>query len=354
VKEKLIAHSSPLIAKKISYPFSLLALGALLFTVFFSCSPRKESIYRKTMIQMDTLVTITVVADSEKKANKAMEKAFGEIGKLDALLNFFSDKSELSSVNRNAGNRPVKVSPETLEVIEKSVSTSEKTGGAFDVTIGPEISLWNFVTSQKPDDGTIREKLGLVNYKWIVINKEKSTVELKKKGMLIDLGAIAKGYAADRAVEELRKSGITSGLVAVAGDIKAFGLKPDGKPWRVGIQNPRQKGKDDEIVATVELRDMAISTSGDYERYFVVDGKRYHHILDPKTGYPAGGCQSVTVMAKDGASTDSFSTGIFVLGPERGMEISRQMGFEGLIIDSDGKIVTTPGMRDVIEFERSN
>ncbi len=341
------------VQKSTSFSF-LFTVCFLLFALLLSCSSRNESIYRKTMTQMDTLVTITVVADSEKKANDAIEKAFGEIGKLDALLNFFSDKSEISAINRNAGNGPVKVSPETVEVIEKSVSTSERTGGAFDATIGSESSLWNFFTRQKPDDGTIREKLPLVNYKGIRIDKEKSTVELRKKGMLLDLGAIAKGYAADKAVDELKKSGIKSGLVAVAGDIRAFGLRPDGRPWRIGIQNPRQTGKDDQIVATVELRDMAISTSGDYERYFILDGKRYHHILDPKTGYPAAGCRSVTVMAKDGVSTDSFSTGIFVLGPEKGMEVLRQTGFEGLIIDSSGRMITTPGMRDIIEFERSN
>jgi thiamine biosynthesis lipoprotein len=337
------------------------SLMAFLFIVcctlsilLFSCTQQKDRIYRKTMIRMDTLVTINVVAGSEEKADRAMERAFGEVGKLDTLLNFFSDGSELSAINRNAGIGPVQVSPETMEVIEKAVSASGKTGGAFDVTIGPESSLWNFSTKQKPDDRKIREKLGLVNYQWIAIDKERSAVELRKKGMLMDLGAIAKGYAADKAVEALKKSGIKSALVAVAGDIRAYGLKPDGKPWRVGIRNPRQKGKDDETVATVELRDMAISTAGDYERYFILDGKRYHHILDPGTGYPAGGCQSVTVMARDGVSADAFDTAIFVLGPEKGLEVMRQMGFEGIIIDKEGKISATPGMKDAIELKRSN
>ena len=334
--------------------FSLLTLYVLLLTVLMSCSPKKESIYRKTMIQMDTLVTINVVAESGEKADMAMGKAFGEIDKLGASLSFFSDEGDLSSINRNAGIGPVRVSPDTMEVIERAVLTSERTGGAFDVTVGPEISLWDFAAKQKPDDGKIRERLGLVNYQWITLDKKESTVELGRKGMLMDLGAVAKGFAADRAVEELKKNGIKSGLVAVAGDIRAFGLKPDVKPWRVGIRNPRQKGKDDELVATVELRDMAISTSGDYERYFVMDGKRYHHILDPRTGYPAEGCRSVTVMATDGVSADSFSTAVFVLGPEKGMEVLRRMGFEGLIIDKEGNMTTTAGMKDAIEFQRSN
>ncbi len=347
-------RSSQFTAKKMLFFFLLTTFYLLLSTFLYSCSPKKESLYRKTMILMDTLVTIHVVADSEKTADRAMTGAFEEIGKLDTLLNFFSDKSEVSMINRNAGSSGVRVSPETFEVIEKAVYASEKSGGAFDATVGPESSLWNFVTKVKPKDKAIREKLGLVNYKLIVLDQEKSTVELRKKGMIMDLGAIAKGYAADRAVGVLKRHGIKSGLVAVAGDIRAFGLKQDGKPWRVGIRNPRQKGEDDEILATIELRDMAISSSGDYERFFVIDGERFHHILDPRTGYPARSCQSVSVMAQDGASADSFSTAVFVLGPVKGMNLLQQMGFEGLIVDKEGKIHVTPGIKDKIEFKRNS
>ncbi len=306
------------------------------------------------MILMDTLVTINVVSDSSAKAEKAMDRAFDEIGKLDKLLNFFSSSSELSMINRSAGISAVKVSPETLEVIEDAISVSERTGGAFDPTIGPEISLWDFHTRKMPDDKTVKERLPLVNFRLVTIDRSKSTVYLGKKGMLMDLGAIAKGYAADKAVEELKRQGITSGLVSCAGDIRAFGLKPDGNPWKIGIKNPRPANKDDEIMATVELSDMAISTSGDYERFFISNGKRYHHILDPKTGYSAGGCRSVTVIARHGFQTDAFSTGVFVLGPSKGVEVLRQMGFEGMVIDKDGRIETTPGLKDRIEFKGNN
>ncbi len=304
---------------------------------------------------MDTLVTINVVADSAEKADRAMNGAFDEIGKLDKLLNFFSPASELSMINRNAGLSPVKVSPETLEVIEDAIHASVKTGGAFDATIGPEISLWDFHSKKMPDDETVRKRLPLVDYRLMRVDRDRSTAYLAKKGMLMDLGAIAKGYAADKAVEELKREGIRAALVSVAGDIRAFGLKPDGKPWRVGIRNPRpKKGDDDEIMATVELNDMAISTSGDYERYFMAGGKRYHHILDPKTGHSADGCRSVTVLARNGFQTDAFSTGVFVLGPKKGMEVLTQMGFEGVIIDNDGNVNTTPGLRGRIEFKRNN
>jgi len=303
---------------------------------------------------MDTLVAINVVSDSDEKADKAMDSAFGEIENLDRMLNFFSARSELSMINKNAGLSPVRISAETLDIIENAINASKETGGAFDPTIGPEISLWDFSAKKMPDDESIKKKLRLVNYKKIMIDRERSTAYLKDKGMLIDLGGIAKGYASDKAVVELKKNGITSGLVSVAGDIKAFGLKPDGKPWRVGIQNPRSTGDHDEIMATIELNDMAISTSGDYKRFFMMDGKRYHHILDPATGYPAGGCRSVSIMAKDEVNTDSFSTGIFVLGPKKGMEVLKQMGFEGVIVDKNGGIYTTPGLRGKLEFKRIN
>jgi len=279
-----------------------------------------------------------------------MDGAFGEIGKLDALLNFFSEKSELSMINRSAGLAEVKVSPETFEVLEKAIETSEKTGGAFDVTIGPEISLWNFPRGIKPGDDSIKKRLGLVNYKLVQLDKLNSAVYLKKKGMLMDLGGIAKGYAADKAVEVLQRDGITSGIVAVGGEVKSFGRKPDGKRWRVGIKNPRPTGKSDEIMATLDLSDAAISTSGDYERYFILDGKRFHHILDPTTGYSAEGCQSVSIIARDGVYTDAFATGVFVLGPEKGIALLQRMGFEGVIVDRNGTIHTTSGLKGKIEF----
>ena len=324
----------------------------LLSTLLLSCSSQKERVFKKSRALVDTLVTIQVVAERPEKAEKAIDRAFAEVKRLGNLLNFYSEESELAKINRNAGISDVKVSPETLEVIEEAVSTSKKTSGAFDVTIGPEIISWDFPEKRKPDDATIKERLNLVNYQWIVIDREKSTISLTKRGMLIDLGGIAKGYIADRAVEEMKREGIVSGIVAVAGDIRAFGDKPDGRPWRVGIRNPRQSGSDDEIMAMIELKDMAISTSGDYERFFIVDGNRYHHILDPTTGYPPEACRSVSVIAGEGAFADSYSTAVFILGPEKGMEALRKMGFEGLIVDEHGKVHTTDGLRDRIEFKR--
>jgi thiamine biosynthesis lipoprotein len=346
-------------------------LCLLLLTFLSACAPYKEKIYRKSKILMDTLVTITVVSNSQDSAEKAIDSAFSEIEKLEKLTNFFSSESEVSLINKNAGISGVKVSPDILDILEKALLVSEKTRGAFDVTIGPVMTLYDFYKKIRPEQGAIKKNLPLVNYRELIINKNKSTVFLRKKGMLIDLGGIAKGYAADKAVETLKINGIHSGLVSVAGDIEAFGLKPDKRPWKIGIRSPRipttpplprggkrgvkgdKEGFSDDIMATIELRDMAISTSGDYERFFILDGKRYHHLLSPKTGYPAEGCQSVSVITKNGVFTDAFATGVFILGPERGMKVLEKMGFDGVIVDSQGKVHITPNIRGKIEFKRS-
>ncbi|MCL4457621.1 MAG: FAD:protein FMN transferase [Nitrospirae bacterium] len=325
--------------------------GLLFFcstAMLLSCSPSQEKLYKETRSSMYTIVSITVSSDSEEKA--AIDKAFAELERLAKLLNFYSEDSEISAINRYAGNKPVRVSPETTEIIEKALYVSENTEGAFDVTVGPLVRLWNFQKKIIPDRAIVKEKLKLVGYKNIVIDKEASTVFLKTKGMQIDLGGIIKGYAADKAVEILKQQGIMAGIVAVAGDIKTFGIKPDGSLWNVGIQNPRQQTDKDEILATVGLSDMAISTSGDYQKFFIKDGRRYHHLLNPKTGYPDSECRSVTVIAKDAAFTDAFATGIFVLGAQKGMDVLNRLNLDGVIIDKDGKIHVTEGLKDKIKW----
>jgi len=334
--------------KKISVAVSTI----LILAAFLSCSRQDDSVYKKSMPLMDTIVSITVVADSKEIAEKAMAEAFGKIDRFGNRVNFYSEKSELSEINRNAGIRRTTVSPETLDVIEKAVHASEKSRGAFDPTIGPIVKLWNFADKKMPSDKEIKHALPLVNYRDIIVDTNASTVLLRKEGMMLDLGGIAKGYAADMAVDTLLKEGIRSGLVSVAGDIRTFGLKPDSKPWTIGIKNPRQTGTKDEIIAKARLTDTAISTSGDYERYFISDGKRYHHLLDPKTGFPAGTCRSVSIVSDKAADTDAFSTAVFVLGPDRGMKLATDLGMEALIIDINGNMHSTDGLKEKLSFEK--
>lgn len=354
MRDKFKVQSSKFKVYKKTFYLLLLTVYCLLFTLLSACTAQKEKIYRKSKILMDTFVSITVVSNSEDSADKAIDTAFSEIERLEKLSNFFSSESEVSRINKNAGISGLGVSPDILDILNKAITVSEKTEGAFDVTIGPVISLYDFHKKIKPEENAVKKNLSLVNYRELIIDRNKSTVFLKKRGMLIDLGRISKGYTADRAVEALKRNGINSGLVSIAGDIKAFGLKPDGKPWKIGIRNPRSKSKEDDIIATIELSDMAISTSGDYERCFILDGKRYHHLLSPKTGYPAEGCQSVSVITKECAFTDAFATGVFILGPEKGLKVLEKMGFDGIIADNQGKVHTTPNIRGKFEFKRTS
>ncbi len=319
-----------------------LAAGLLLclfiFSILTSCE--RGHLLRKTTILMDTIVTITVVSDSRLAAEEAIEHVFKELKRLEDSFNFYSEESELSMINRNAGIRPVKVSEDMMDILKKAIYVSQLTGGAFDITTGPITRLWDFHKKDIPDERKIREALRLVGYKNIIINERNSTVFLKKKGMLIDLGGIAKGYGADRAIEILKAKGMKAALVAIAGDIRAYGFKNNGSPWIIGIRAPRGKG-DDDLIATLPLKDSAISTSGDYERFFIKDGKRYHHILNPVTGYPADSTGGVSVIADAGYLTDSLATGVFVLGPEKGIDLLRKLNLKGLFITEDGKRFST-------------
>lgn len=329
-----------------------LALSLLLLAVLSSCTPGGERLFKKSRLSMDTIVTITVASSSETAAEAAIEKAFTETERLAALLSYFSENSEVTAINRSAGVRPVVVSRETFDLVEKALYVSEKTGGAFDITVGPLMDIWNFHDGVLPPDSAVQAKRMLAGYRDIKLDSVRKSVFLMRKGMKIDLGGIAKGYIADKVVEVLKKTGIKAGVAAMAGDIKTFGKKPDGKPWKIGVKNPRPLAKDADadILAAVSFYDSAISTAGDYERYFIKDGIRYHHILDPKTGYPAGGCRSVSVIAADGVIADGFDNGIFVLGPLKGMSLLKSLGIDGIIVDSAGAVTFTDGLKGKIEI----
>jgi thiamine biosynthesis lipoprotein len=294
---------------------------------------------------MYTLTTITTVSDSAEKSQRAIEAAFRELDRLEKMLNYYDNSSEIAAINSNAGIRPVKVSPETMELIAYSIYVAQNTGGAFDITMGPVISLWDFKKRTMPDNNKLKARLDEIGYKKIVLDKKASTAFLRQKGMEINLGGILKGYAAEKAADMLKRNAIKSGIVAVAGDIQTFGTKPDSSLWNVGVQNPRQTGKDDGLLAVADLKDKAISTAGDYEQFFIRDGIRYHHILSTQTGYPVSECRSVTVIADKGIAADGFDTAIFILGPKKGMEVMKKLGLDGIIVDKMGNVTVTEGIR---------
>jgi len=307
---------------------------------------------RRAQMQMGTIVTLTAVASTEAVAQAALTAGFKEIHRLEELLSTWIPTSELSQVNTEAGRRPVRVSPDTLFLLKRSLEITKLTDGGFNIAIGPAVQAWNVTeTSRVPDQSELDKLRPTVDWTRVQLDEEASTVFLTEPNMRVDVGGIGKGFAADRAVLAMQAAGATDGVVALSGDIKAFGRLPDVGPFRVGIQHPR---KENALLATIELDNEAISTAGDYERFFLRDGVRYHHILDPRTLQPARGCQSVTVIAKEGWLADGLDTGIFVMGPDRGMElIERLPDVEGIIVDSAGNLRVSSGLKNRLHIESS-
>ncbi len=332
------------------------------FSLFSPGCTKDERMYKESRIVMYTLSTITVVSSSEEKARKSINAGFARIAELEKLLNYFSPESEVTAINRAAGRNPVKISKETLDVIRKAVEIADYTDGAFDPTIGPVIKLWGFSrqkqSSSVPPEDKIKEALKFVDYKKIVIDVTASEIFLASKGMELDLGGIAKGYAADMAIEAIKASGIKAALVAIAGDIKGYGLKPDHSSWKIGIQSPRPAGSESQdegqdVIASLYLKNKAVSTSGDYQRFFIEQGKRYHHILDPRIGYSTSDVMSVSVIAPHGYMADGLSTGIFVLGSEAGLKLLESLGLDGVIVDGSGRLFITENLRDEISIKEN-
>lgn len=322
----------------------------------YSCAHRSNTIppviVKRSQMLMGTLVFVTSVAEDEIAAQRAAQAAFAEIRRLEELLSTWIPTSELSAVNAAAGHGEVHLSPETMYVLGRSLQVAQLTEGGFNIAIGPAVRMWN--VTERSDVPTQSELSGirpLVNLEGLILNRTKDTASLARTGMQIDVGGIAKGFAADRAVERMREAGATAGVVALSGDIKTFGRMPDGQTFLFGLQHPRVEG---ELIGSIELQDEAISTAGDYERYFERDGVRYHHILDPKTLEPARECQSVTVIAKEGIMADGLDTGIFVMGPQRGMElVERLSDVEAVIVDREGQVHVSSGLKGRLKLTGS-
>ena len=312
--------------------------------LMFACSRTGPRTMQRTESIMGTEVTVTVVAKSSAEADSALEAAMTEIRRFDQMMSLYKDSSEITKVNLAAGKQPVPVSPEMIEVVENGARVSRLTNGAFDVTIGPLVVLWQMRLKEgrTPTDKEILNVLPRVNYRTIVIDKKASTLFLTKPNMIMDFGGIAKGYAADKAAELLRKRGIENAVVAIAGDIRVLGRRQDGSPWRIGVQHPREKEK---LLTVLDLSDKYISTSGDYERFKIIGKKRYHHILDPRTGKPSKGMASVTLICDRGSIGDPLTTALFIVGADKGMKIVKALGYEAIFEDDRGTVVMTEGVK---------
>ncbi len=294
---------------------------------------------------MGTLVEITVYESDEELAQKAINKSFNEISRLEKIMSSYLPNSELSKLNALAGKEPmVSVSPDLLKVIKRGVYWGKLSNGAIDISIGPATKLWKFGSdfSTLPDSDQLLNATNFINYENIVIDG--SSVSLKKTGMSLNLGAIGKGYAIDQAISVLKKMKIKSGLINAGGDLMAFGFKKI-KPWHIGIQHPR---KPEQIIASLDVEDKAVATSGDYQRYFIKDKIRYHHILDPKNGWPANQTISATVIANTVMDADAVSTALFILGKNKGITLINSLkGFEGMIVSNLGSVTYSSGFNNL-------
>lgn len=331
------------------------ALIFVFLIIFISGCGKKE--YSKVEFLMDTVVEIKIYHKRKAEAEKAIDSSMKEMRRVEQKMSRFLPGSEVSRINKEAllekrkgsllAEGWISVSDELFSLLEESVRLSDLTKGCFDVTIHPLWKIWKFEGEnlEVPGKGEIEKVLKLVNYNNMILKNGK--ISFAKNGMGIDLGGIAKGYAVDAAIKALKERNVESAMVNAGGDIYVLGRK-QGKPWRIGIRHPRREG---EILGTIEVEDRAIVTSGDYERFFFSGGKKYHHIINPKTGYPADECQSVTIVAKEATFADGLATGIFVLGPKEGMALIESLEeVEGVIVNKEGDVSVSSGLVSKIEY----
>ena len=309
----------------------------LLFLVNYSVT-FSQQIFKKEQSLLGSPFEITVVATDSVQAKLYTDLAILEVKRIENLVSDWIPTTQISQVNQNAGIKPVKVDQEVFDLVERAIKISKLTSGAFDISYASMDKIWKFDGSMKqmPTEEAIKKSVEKVGYQNIILNPTDKTIFLKNKGMKLGLGGIAQGYIADKIKEVLQEKGCTSGLVNVSGDINTWGKQPNCQPWTVGIINPMNKNK---VFATFILDDSAVETSGSYEKFVVFNGKRYSHIIDPRTGYPASGIVSVSVFAKQTELADALATGIFVLGIEVGLDLVNQLnGIDCIIVDDKGGV----------------
>jgi len=285
---------------------------------------------------------LSVVADNEYWAGEKIAAGIDEIKRIETLLTTFSDDSETNRVNQNAGLKPVAVSRETFELIKRSIKISELTQGAFDISYGSiDKRLWNFDTTMVslPDKETAKQMVRLINYKNIDLDETNCTVFLKEKGMRIGFGGIGKGYAAERAKQIMMMQGVESGVVNASGDLTAWGLQPSGQPWTVGVVDPNLAG---EVFSYMNITGLAIATSGNYEKFITINGRKYSHTIDPHTGLPVTGIKSVTIVTTNAEFADAMATPVTIMGVKAGLSLVNQLNnIEAIIIDDNDQLYTS-------------
>jgi FAD:protein FMN transferase len=315
-------------------------MRAFILYLLLICAIRidAQQVSHKTLILMGSRFDLTVVHSNEELGKAYIDTAINEIKRIEKLISSWDPASQTSDINKNAGIRPVKVDKELYDLIARSIAISQLTDGAFDISYAAMDKIWKFDGSmtQMPSPEEIKKSVEKVGYKNIVLDPIEQSVFLKIKGMKIGFGAIGKGYAADKAKKLLIDKGVPSGIINASGDMNTWGKKPDGTDWTVAITNPMNKHR---AFALLPLKQGAVVTSGDYEKYVEFNGVRYAHIINPKTGYPATGLISVTVFAPSAELADALATSIFVMGKDVGLDRVNQLAMvECIIIDENGGI----------------
>ena len=300
---------------------------------------------------MGSRFDITVVADNKVLGDEYIDLAITEITRIEKLISEWDSETQTSAIIRNAGISPVKVDKELFDLIDRATKISKLTDGAFDISFAAMDKIWKFDGSmtEKPSDDEIKKSVVKVGYRNIILDKENSTVFLKLEGMKIGFGAIGKGYAADKAKALLIEKGVKAGIINASGDLNAWGKQPDGKDWMVAITNPLNKAK---AFAWLPVYNGAVVTSGNYEKYVEFDNIRYSHIIDPRTGYPSTGIESVTIFTTNAELADALATSVFVMGVETGLNFINQLnGVECIIVDDKNKLHTSENidLKQIIE-----
>jgi len=295
---------------------------------------------------MGTEIRVYLWHDDAEAGERAKEAVFDEVSRINDLMSTYVETSEISMINREAATAPVPVGPELLGLILRSLDISVLTLGAFDITYDSVGQHYDFRERQRPSEDTISEEVQLIDYRLVDADMSSGTVHFKQEGVRINLGGIAKGYTVERGVDVLRRHGVEHGIVTAGGDSRLLGDRR-GQPWIVGVRDPRQDG---EVAVSIPLEDEALSTSGDYERFFVEDGKRYHHIIQPNTGKPASSVHSATVVGPDAVITDALSTSVFVMGVDQGLRLIATLpDYEGIVIDAEGRLFYSDGLQPPAE-----
>ncbi|MEO2071771.1 MAG: FAD:protein FMN transferase [Zunongwangia sp.] len=313
----------------------------LMLLILFAVEVNAQQTLKRTLKLMGSRFDITVVAKDSVMANNYIDMAVDEITRIEKRISSWDPNSETSLINANAGIKPVKVSQELFDLIKRAIGISKLTDGAFDITYASMDKIWKFDGSmtQMPAEEDIKSSVSKVGYQNIILNEADRSVFLKLPEMKIGFGAIGKGYAADKAKELLKSKGVVAGIINASGDMNTWGKQTNGENWKVAITNPMDKNK---AFALLPIKNEAVVTSGDYEKFVSFNGIRYAHIIDPRTGYPATGIISVTVFAPKAELADALATSVFVMGKEVGLNRINQLPkIECIIIDTEGNIHTS-------------